>query len=195
LGVRRSREYHPELASLNGSFHDDMQALECSHRLSVDAVLNMIVAYIATIVERLAYESNGSVYFNVSAFERRPVCIANWNRNEFNAQLLAEGEGKLTQDSFCDKQSPPRFCTLEKIQVNEPNFRSPLGPGRGWHIECSAWQYGCFRKKLAGTKTMDTFTRAALISNSPPTAEMAQAEAECGCKQWVNYCPRRTLAY
>jgi cysteinyl-tRNA synthetase len=174
-------------------FHDDMQALGVQPPTVVTRVteyMTEIVAYIATIVEKgLAYESNGSVYFNVSAFEATPgmhYCKLE-PEQILNAQLLAEGEGKLTQDFASDKQSPRDFALWKKSKANEPEFESPWGPGRpGWHIECSAMATDVL-EKLAGTKTMDIHSGGIDLKFPHHDNEMAQAEAECGCKQWVNY--------
>jgi cysteinyl-tRNA synthetase len=174
-------------------FHDDMQALGVQPPTVVTRVteyMTEIVAYIATIVEKgLAYESNGSVYFNVSAFEATPgmhYCKLE-PEQILNAQLLAEGEGKLTQDFVNDKQSPRDFALWKKSKANEPEFESPWGPGRpGWHIECSAMATDVL-EKLAGTKTMDIHSGGIDLKFPHHDNEMAQAEAECGCKQWVNY--------
>jgi cysteinyl-tRNA synthetase len=156
----------------------------------VTEYMEEIVAYISTICKKgLAYESNGSVYFNVSAFEATPgmhYCKLE-PEQILNAQLLAEGEGKLTQDFASDKQSPRDFALWKKSKATEPEWESPWGPGRpGWHIECSAMATDVL-EKLAGTKTMDIHSGGIDLKFPHHDNEMAQAEAECGCKQWVNY--------
>jgi len=124
-----SRHYEME-------FHKDMQDLGVLPPTALTRVteyMDEIVTYIRTIVEKkLAYESNGSVYFDVAAFEGTPgmhYCkLAPEQVN--NAALLAEGEGKLTQDFAGDKKSPRDFALWKKSKDGEPKWPSPWGDGR-----------------------------------------------------------------
>ena len=100
-----------------------------------------IAEFVDKIVKnKFAYAtSDGSVYFDVKAFEAAGNPYARlepWNRG--NDALYAEGEGKLTQKTN-EKRSPADFALWKSSKPGEPSWPSPWGPGRpGWHIECSA---------------------------------------------------------
>lgn len=181
-----SRHYEQE-------FHRDMHNLNVLPPTIITRVteyMDEIVAYIQHIIHKdLAYESNGSVYFHVQAFETTPhmhYCKLAPEQIH-NAALLAEGEGKLNQDFVSDKRSPRDFALWKKSKPSEPQWESPWGPGRpGWHIECSVMASDVL-KKLAGTNRMDLHSGGVDLKFPHHDNEMAQAEAHCGETQWVNY--------
>jgi cysteinyl-tRNA synthetase len=195
--IDRSAEqkiHHLELSSrFEQEYHKDMQDLgvllpSCLTR--VTEYIPEIVDYIQRIVEKgLAYESNGSVYFHVQAFEQTPHMHYCKLAPEqiLNAELLAEGEGKLTQEFVSDKKSPRDFALWKKSKEGEPSWESPWGPGRpGWHIECSAMASDVL-DRVFGIKRMDIHSGGVDLKFPHHDNEMAQAEAECGETQWVNY--------
>jgi len=138
--IERSAEqgvHHLELSSkFEQEFHVDMEQLGVRPVTAVTRVteyMDEIVVYINTIVSNgLAYESNGSVYFDVAAFEGTPDMHYCKLAPEqiLNAELLAEGEGKLTQDFASDKRSPRDFALWKKSKDGEPRWPSPWGDGR-----------------------------------------------------------------
>lgn len=185
---------HLELARhFEAEFHKDMQDLGVNPPTILTRVteyMDEIVAYIQKIIDNgMAYESNGSVYFHVSAFEEAPnmhYCKLA-PEQVGNAALLAEGEGKLTQDFVSDKKSPRDFALWKRSKEGEPKWDSPWGEGRpGWHIECSVMASDVL-EKLAGSKSMDIHSGGIDLKFPHHDNEMAQAEAHCGESQWVNY--------
>jgi len=186
-------------------FHEDMEMLGVNPPnvlTRVTEYMDEIVEYIDTIVKKgLAYESNGSVYFNVEAFGKcdgMSYCkLAPEQVN--NAELLAEGEGKLTQDFVGDKCSARDFALWKKSKEGEPQWDSPWGPGRpGWHIECSVMASDVFAQMSGGKSAKDAAVNGDLCRMDIHSGgvdlkfphhdnEMAQAEAHSGCCQWVNY--------
>lgn len=184
---------HSELSrKYEAEFHRDMRDMNVRPPTLLTRVteyMPQITDYIKKIVDNgLAYESNGSVYFDVQAFEAKPnmhYCKLAPEQIE-NAQLLAEGEGKLTQDFFSDKRSPRDFALWKKSKANEPQWESPWGPGRpGWHIECSVMASDVLEKH--GATRMDIHSGGVDLKFPHHDNEMAQAEAHCGETQWVNY--------
>jgi cysteinyl-tRNA synthetase len=153
--------------------------------------MDEIPAYIAQLVDQnLAYEANGSVYFHVEAFEASDgmhYCKLEPEQIN-NAALLAEAEGKLSQDFVGDKKSPRDFALWKRSKEGEPSWDSPWGPGRpGWHIECSVMASDVLARLFGGNVQMDIHSGGVDLRFPHHDNEMAQAEAHSGCHQWVNY--------
>ncbi len=195
--IERSREqgvHHLELSQqYEQEFHEDMQSLGIQPPTIVTRVtdyMEEIINYIQVIVDKgLAYGSHGSVYFDVQAFEQQPdmhYCKLAPEQIH-NAALLAEGEGKLTQDFVSQKRSPRDFALWKSSKPGEPEWPSQWGPGRpGWHIECSVMASDVLQQ-LAGVNKMDMHSGGVDLKFPHHDNEMAQAEAHSGCQQWVNY--------
>jgi cysteinyl-tRNA synthetase len=113
-----------------------------------------IVDLVGTLVERgYAYESNGSVYFDVTAFEEY---------GKLSNQSLDDLEAQGDPDELSEKRNPADFALWkadgvdpdevvehqkghedaappEAAAAGAATWDSPWGEGRpGWHIECSA---------------------------------------------------------
>ena len=152
-----------------------------------------IVTYIKTIVDGgYAYESNGSVYFNVMAFHKHEGhCYCKLVPSGItNAELLAEGEGALSgaAEFLQEKKATNDFALWKKSKPGEPYWESPWGQGRpGWHIECSVMASDIFKKMGVPTGKMDIHSGGVDLKFPHHDNEMAQAEAESGDEQWVNY--------
>lgn len=184
-----------ELSSkFEAEFFEDLAALGVAPPDVLTRVTEFVpevVEYIERIIENgKAYESNGSVYFDVGAFSceaGRHYCKLN-PENQNNSDLLAEGEGKLTQDFISDKKSPRDFALWKKSKPNEPAWDSPWGPGRpGWHIECSAMATHVFAATTAFNGQMDIHSGGQDLKFPHHDNEMAQSEAYSCMPQWVNY--------
>ncbi|GMI27684.1 hypothetical protein TrCOL_g10932 [Triparma columacea] len=151
-----------------------------------------ITSYITRLIEKgYAYESQGSVYFDVGNFHngKEGHCYCKLLPTAMgNAELLKEGEGSLTQDFGSQKRSGNDFALWKKCKDGEPSWESPFGNGRpGWHIECSVMASDVFRKLGKETGGMDIHSGGVDLKFPHHDNEMAQAEAESGDKQWVNY--------
>jgi len=111
-----------------------------------------IIAMVETLVDGgYAYESNGSVYFDVTAFE---------NYGKLSNQRLDDLEAQGDPDERSEKRNPADFAlwkadgvdpetvaaerkegaaSPEEAAEGAQTWDSPWGEGRpGWHIECSA---------------------------------------------------------
>jgi len=175
-------------------FHEDMQMLG----VAPPNVLTRVTEYIPEIVEfiraivedrKMAYESNGSVYFDVDAFRSYGHNYCKLAPEQINnADLLAEGEGKLTQDFISDKRSPRDFALWKKSKETEPSWPSPWGEGRpGWHIECSVMASQILLRMGVPYGKMDIHSGGVDLKFPHHDNEMAQSEAHADCNQWVNY--------
>ncbi|KAK5036339.1 cysteinyl-tRNA synthetase [Exophiala sideris] len=136
---------------------------------------------------KMAYRtSDGSVYFDIKAFEAAGYPYARlepWNRGD--KELQADGEGALSQKDESVKRSEADFALWKASRPGEPSWPSEWGPGRpGWHIECSAMASG----KLG--QQMDIHSGGIDLAFPHHDNELAQSEAfwaDGSHRQWVNY--------
>ncbi|KAL8645556.1 MAG: hypothetical protein Q9210_006642 [Variospora velana] len=174
-------------------FMEDVRALNC-----VDPdVVTRVTEYgqpIVDFVEKIkkngfAYRtSDGSVYFDIGAFEAANNSYARlepWNRHD--KDLQADGEGALTKKTS-EKRSDADFALWKSSKPGEPSWPSPWGNGRpGWHIECSAMA----SDKLGSQ--IDIHSGGVDLAFPHHDNELAQSEAYwCDTAhptqhQWVNY--------
>ncbi|OXU20446.1 hypothetical protein TSAR_012516 [Trichomalopsis sarcophagae] len=171
-------------------FHKDMDALNVLRPnvlTRVSEYVPEIVAFIEKIIANgLAYESNGSVYFDVKAFDK--------NEKHYYAKLvpeaygdtssLQEGEGDLSvsADRLSEKRSVTDFALWKSSKAGEPWWDSPWGKGRpGWHIECSV-----MASAICG-ESLDIHTGGVDLKFPHHDNELAQAEAYFDNSHWVRY--------
>lgn len=136
---------------------------------------------------KLAYRtSDGSVYFDIKAFEAAGYPYARlepWSKGD--KELQADGEGALSQKDESVKRSEADFALWKSSKPGEPSWESEWGPGRpGWHIECSAMASG----KLG--RQMDIHSGGIDLAFPHHDNELAQSEAfwaDGSHRQWVNY--------
>ncbi|XP_052861898.1 cysteine--tRNA ligase, cytoplasmic [Anopheles cruzii] len=171
-------------------FHKDMCALNVRPAdilTRVSEYVPQIVAYIERIIANgLAYEANGSVYFDVARFDGRPEHhYAKLVPEAYgDAKQLQEGEGDLStgEDRLGEKRSPNDFALWKASKAGEPWWASPWGKGRpGWHIECSA-----MASDICGDY-LDIHTGGVDLKFPHHDNELAQSEAHDGSSEWVKY--------
>jgi len=170
-------------------YHKDMEALnilpaDCLTRVS--EYVPEIVAYIEEVIKRgYAYESKGSVYFNVAKFDAAPNHhYAKLVPEAFGDQnALKEGEGDLSAAAAgSDKQSANDFALWKTSKPGEPSWDSPWGKGRpGWHIECSV-----MASAILG-ESIDIHTGGVDLKFPHHDNELAQAEAYFDNDHWIRY--------
>lgn len=176
-------------------FMEDVRALNCLDPDEITRVTEygpQIVDFVKKIQENsFGYgTSDGSVYFDIEAFEAANNNYARlqpWNRN--NEDLLADGEGALSGTvSKSEKRSKADFALWKSSKPGEPSWPSPWGEGRpGWHIECSAMA----SDKLGSQ--IDIHSGGIDLAFPHHDNELAQSEAywlekgQTHSHQWVNY--------
>ena len=177
-------------------FMEDIKDLNC---LMPDVITRVseyvpnIVSFVEKIVGNgFAYKtSDGSVYFDIHAFEKANHFYARlepWNRS--NKALQADGEGALSGKS-AEKRSDADFALWKASKPGEPSWPSPWGDGRpGWHIECSA-----MASDVLG-QVIDIHSGGIDLAFPHHDNELAQSEAYWHSaaegnitqpQQWVNY--------
>jgi cysteinyl-tRNA synthetase len=171
-------------------FLDDMDALNVL-RADVITRVTAYVPQIALFVEKIvqkgfAYEADGSVYFDIAAFEKEGNRYAKLRPESKNDKALQEeGEGSLGK-SLGGKRGAGDFALWKKSKAGEPSWPSPWGDGRpGWHIECSV-----MASDILGSQ-MDIHSGGVDLAFPHHDNELAQSEAyfcEHGHEHtWVKY--------
>ncbi|KAL1110117.1 hypothetical protein AAG570_008194, partial [Ranatra chinensis] len=167
-------------------FHKDMDSLNVMRPnvlTRVSEYIPEIITYIERIIANgLAYESNGSVYFDVPSFDNVPShYYAKLVPEAFgDSESLQSGEGDLGE--MGEKRSPTDFALWKSAKPGEPWWNSPWGRGRpGWHIECSV-----MASEICGD-TLDIHTGGVDLKFPHHDNELAQAEAYFDNDCWVRY--------
>ncbi|KAH3890802.1 cysteine--tRNA ligase, cytoplasmic-like isoform X4 [Dreissena polymorpha] len=179
LSSQFEEEYHTDMESLN--------VLPADVLTRVSEYVPEIIEFIQQIITRgYAYESNGSVYFDVGAFSAQPTHhYAKLVPEAFgDMKALKEGEGELSvsEDRVIEKKSPNDFALWKCGKPGEPQWDSPWGKGRpGWHIECSV-----MASAILG-ESMDIHTGGVDLKFPHHDNELAQAEAYFENDHWVRY--------
>lgn len=195
--IKRSNEKNVKFTDLarqyEKEFFEDMESLGC---LKPD-ILTRVSEYIPEVIEMIntiikngyAYASNGSVYFDVPAFQK--------SHHEYG-KLVPENVGNTKETdeseeatSSSEKHNQSDFALWKASKPGEPFWESPWGNGRpGWHIECSTMSTDTFKIYGDGSDNdgvMDIHAGGVDLRFPHHDNEMAQTEAYLNHKQGVNY--------
>jgi len=138
-------------------------------------VEEMIEMVEALIDAGLAYESEGNVFFDVTAFD---------DYGKLSNQELEELSGERDDILAMDAKQDERDFVLWRARKGDdgPTWEGPWGEGvPGWHIECSAMS-----SKLLGDK-FDIHGGGSDLVFPHHEDEIAQAEGATGKTPWVKY--------
>jgi L-cysteine:1D-myo-inositol 2-amino-2-deoxy-alpha-D-glucopyranoside ligase len=124
-------------ASELARFRSDMEALGMRPPIAEPRATEAIDGMIEMIGELLdgghAYLTHGTVYFDVSTFERFGE-LSHYSREHM--VKLARARGGRPDDPH--RRDPLDFVLWQPSLPDEPAWRAPFGVGRpGWHVECS----------------------------------------------------------
>ena len=159
-----TKDYLEALEKLN--IHVDVQPKATKH-------ISEIIEFIAKLVEAgFAYESNGSVYFDVDKF----VDYGKLSKR-------VKGESWRQEEAFIhEKRRPYDFALWKRAKPGEPWWSSPWGPGRpGWHIECSVMSSFYLGDRI------DIHGGGVDLVFPHHENEIAQSEALFRVRPWVKY--------
>jgi L-cysteine:1D-myo-inositol 2-amino-2-deoxy-alpha-D-glucopyranoside ligase len=119
-------------------FEADMEALNAlpvASRPRASSAIADIRGFIGMVIDRgFAYEAGGSVFFDVSKFDRFGS-VSHYSRGQM-LELARQRGGDVDNPH---KRDPLDFVLWQPSASDEPSWETLWGPGRpGWHIECSA---------------------------------------------------------
>jgi L-cysteine:1D-myo-inositol 2-amino-2-deoxy-alpha-D-glucopyranoside ligase len=164
-------------------FEADMKALNALEVYSTpraSSAISDIRGFIGMVIDRgFAYESGGSVYFDVSKF---PQFGSVSHYDEAAMIAYAKERGGNVEDP--NKRNPLDFVLWHPSLPDEPSWDTLWGAGRpGWHIECSA-----LALRELGT-TIDLHGGGSDLIFPHHECERAQSEAATGvpfARHWMH---------
>ncbi len=179
--IARMQEEGKDLDSVTApniqAFFEDIDILRierAEHYPKATEHIGEMLALAATLQEKgLTYDSRGSLYFRIDAFENYG-CLSHLDKRE-----IRDG-ARIDHDEY-EKEDARDFVLWKGFREGEVGWDSPFGKGRpGWHLECSA-----MAMKYLG-ETFDLHTGG--VDNIFPhhENEIAQSEAATG-KPFVKY--------
>lgn len=156
-----------------GNLHPDIAPRATEH------VAEMI-EIIQTLLENgKAYESDGSIYFRITAFPE----YGKLSKIKFEGNLVG-GSERVDTDKY-EKEDARDFALWKLVDKSDPaGWDAPFGYGRpGWHIECSAMSM-----KYLG-ETFDIHAGGIDLQFPHHENEIAQSEGATGklfAKYWLH---------
>lgn len=164
-------------------FWEDFDALG-NERPEVTPRATQHIAEMIDIISTLlanghAYESEGSIYYRITAFPD----YGKLSKISFSGNI-AGGSERVDTDKY-DKEDARDFALWKLVgQDDHPGWDAPFGRGRpGWHIECSA-----MAMKYLG-ETFDLHAGGVDLQFPHHENEIAQSEGATGkpfAKYWVH---------
>ena len=162
------------------AFWEDFDALGMERPEVTPRATHHIAEMIDIIAKLLengkAYESEGSIYYRITAFPD----YGKLSRISFSGNITG-GSERVDTDKY-DKEDARDFALWKPVaEGEEPGWDAPFGRGRpGWHIECSA-----MAMKYLG-ETFDIHAGGQDLQFPHHENEIAQSEGSTG-KQFARY--------
>lgn len=127
LGRSETKKHIANMDALNALL-PDFYPKATGHIKEMIKIIKVLVA------KKLAYNKNGSVYFDIKSDKN----FGKLSGFSYSAMLqIANERGNFPLDP--NKKDPLDFVLWQAQKPGEPAWDSPWGKGRpGWHIECSA---------------------------------------------------------
>lgn len=162
-----------------GSFHDSMRLLN-NHPPGIEPrasghIIEQIEMIKKIIDNGYAYESNGSVYFDVISYSK------NNDYGKLSGRIIEDliagaGNERRELEGQDEKRNPADFALWKKASPEHiMRWPSPWSDGfPGWHIECSAMS-----KKYLG-ETFDIHGGGMDLLFPHHESEIAQSKGSCG---------------
>ena len=169
-------------------YHDAMRMLNVKHPSIEPRASGHIIEQIEMIEQIIkngyAYESNGSVYFDVLGYSKQHPYGELSGRVVEELIVGAGGERRVLEGQD-EKRNAPDFALWKKAQPQHiMRWPSPWSDGfPGWHIECSAMS-----KKYLG-ETFDIHGGGMDLLFPHHESEIAQSKGSCGhapVRYWVH---------
>lgn len=165
------------------AFWEDMDALG-NNRPDIAPRATEHITEMIEIIQTLldngkAYESDGSIYFRISAFPE----YGKLSKIKFEGNIVG-GSERIDTDKY-EKEDARDFALWKLVDKSEPaGWDAPFGYGRpGWHIECSAMSM-----KYLG-ETFDIHAGGIDLQFPHHENEIAQSEGATGklfSKYWLH---------
>ncbi|BBB32646.1 cysteinyl-tRNA synthetase [Thermotomaculum hydrothermale] len=168
------REYTEKYAK---AFFEDCETLnieKVEYNPRATEHIEEMIELVKTLINKgFAYEKDGSVYFDISAFNEYGK-LSKLDRREIK-------EGVSVDADEYEKDDVRDFVLWKAKKEGEPSWPSPWGEGRpGWHLECSV-----MAMKYLG-ETIDLHAGGEDLIFPHHENEIAQSEAATG-KPFSNY--------
>ena len=164
-------------------FWEDFDALG-NERPEITPRATQHIAEMIDIIAKLlenghAYESEGSIYYRITAFPE----YGKLSKISFSGNITG-GSERIDNDKY-DKEDARDFALWKLVGEDEqPGWDAPFGRGRpGWHIECSAMSM-----KYLG-ETFDIHAGGVDLQFPHHENEIAQSEGATGkhfAKYWIH---------
>ena len=220
--INRSKELKQDPVALarkyEKEFFDDMDALNVMRPTLVTRVTDHVetsiipyieqikkngIAYVSSDGSQNSFEGNGSVYFDVRAFEslasnpfgrrRQYGKLAPPSASTCNSDLFQWSEPHQSKTNARSqlKRDPRDFVLWKQKKPSDTLYwDSPWGPGRpGWHIECSAMIEATM--KMFSSHKIKVHAGGIDLKFPHHTNEIAQAEAYHNMypssKEWIQH--------
>ncbi|MFI5135995.1 MAG: cysteine--tRNA ligase [Chitinophagales bacterium] len=170
------------------SFHEAMRMLNVQHVSIEPRASGHIIEQIAMIQKIMdhgfAYESNGSVYFDVIKYSKA-YDYGKLSGRVIEDMLAGAGNERRELEGQEEKHNPADFALWKKASPEHiMRWPSPWSDGfPGWHIECSAMS----RKYLG--ETFDIHGGGMDLLFPHHESEIAQSKGSCGVapvKYWMH---------